>query len=95
MRTRYIKYKCAVCQRQDARLYRPYSEFYRPERVFCNMHVPSDEFGWYVPLIDCAEGMTIWGHLNADTNDFVRVENMPDAHPAGFQFREWRSWRNG
>ncbi len=90
MRKTYVKYKCAICYRQDVRLYRPYSEFYRPERVFCNMHIPDSEYKWYVPLIDDDQGTTIWGHTSCPLEDIERCKAMPDAHSAGFQSDAWQ-----
>lgn len=89
MRNKYIKYKCAKCERQDMRLYRPYGEFYRPERVFCNAHVPQDEYGWYVPLIDDDAGTSIWGYASCPREDIERVRAMPEASSAGFESNAW------
>ena len=43
---------CATCKRADVRLYRPYGEFFRAERIVCNQHFPAGFIlGWWVPCI--------------------------------------------
>lgn len=53
-------HKCSVCSKNEVRLYRPYVEFLRDERIRCKQHVPEKEWDWYVPLIEDDDG-SVWG----------------------------------
>lgn len=53
-------HSCSVCGKDYLRLFRPYGEFLRVERIRCKQHVPEDEWDWYVPLIEDNDG-SVWG----------------------------------
>lgn len=74
-------HQCATCKRTDVRLYRPYGEFLRATRVYCNAHLPNtDMLDWWVPLVPAADG-SVWGYTSAPSADIARWQGLPDANP--------------
>jgi hypothetical protein len=65
---RYDQFCCASCGAVRVRLYRPYSEFLRAERIACLAHVPADEQGWFVPLVASPDS-EVWGYTSCPDDD--------------------------
>lgn len=77
--------RCSACGRSDVRLYRPYGEFLREERIRCNAHVPPPGDWWY-PCIVAIDG-SVWGtfaEAPEATADRTLWLAMKEADPAGF-----------
>lgn len=76
--------KCAKCNRQGVRLYRPYSEFLRDSRIVCAEHVDPQEATWFVPLIEDTDG-SVWGYTSSPPDAIARWYALPDngVPPAG------------
>ena len=73
-------YKCAVCN-AGVKLYRPYGEFLRMERITCEDHIPEKAKDWYVPLIEDLDG-TVWGYTSSPRSAIARWESMPATVPS-------------
>lgn len=71
---------CGKCGATGVRLYRPYGEFLRPERVLCRTCIPTAEADWFVPCVVADDG-TVWGYTSAPHVDFARWEALPEATP--------------
>lgn len=69
-------HKCAVCGRSAVRLYRPYGEFLRSERIRCCRHMPYDS-KWYVPLVEDTDG-SVWGYTSVPDDAIKRWQDLPD-----------------
>ena len=69
-------HKCNACNIDNIKLYRPYGEFLRDERIFCEEHVPVDEWDWFVPMIEDVDG-TVWGYTSVPQNDIRKWESLP------------------
>ena len=74
------KHKCAVCNRNDVRLYRWFGMFKRDEDIRCKAHVDEPELienQNMVPLIEDADG-NVWGYTSAPYDDICRFLALPD-----------------
>jgi len=80
------KYICHGCKDTQVRLYRPYGEFFRQERVMCNACLDGDHRGWYVPFVMEEKTGHIWGYLaesqlekrSDGQSDLERVLALPE-----------------
>ena len=68
--------RCGVCHKRGVKLYRPYSEFLRAERIRCLEHIPEGEENWYVPLIEDDDG-SVWGYI-CPTKDIDEWHRLPE-----------------
>lgn len=69
-------HKCSICGKNDVKLYRPYSEFLRNERIKCGEHVPAQELIWYVPLIEDQDG-SVWGYTSVPQDAIAKWKALP------------------
>ena len=75
-------HQCATCGSADVKLYRPYGEFLRDARVYCNAHVPKGEFRWYVPMIEDVDS-TVWGYTSVPDDAIKLWNGLLDASDDG------------
>lgn len=71
---------CAICKRNDVRLYRWYGEFLRDERIYCGEHKPDS--GWIVPLVEALDG-SVWGYTSVPEDALAQWNALPDAPTRG------------
>lgn len=74
------KHKCAVCGRNDVKLYRWYAMFLRDEDIRCKAHVDDPallENQNMVPLVEDKDG-SVWGYTSAPDEDIFRFFDLPD-----------------
>lgn len=71
-------HSCSVCDKDYVRLFRPYSEFLRAERIRCKQHVPGDEWDWYVPLIEDEDG-SVWGYTSVPRDAIKKWRALPES----------------
>ena len=72
-------HRCAVCN-QDVKLYRPYGEFLRSQRIKCREHIPNNEQDWHVPLIEDTDG-GVWGFSSAPQSAIDKWNILPITAP--------------
>lgn len=78
-----MSHKCATCGRSDVRLYRPYGEFLRMERIVCNAHFPVGAIlGWWVPLREDVDGLVL-GQCAGDQASVDAWFAQSDSNPSG------------
>lgn len=71
---------CAVCERNDVKLYRYYGNFLRDDEIFCHAHAPEGyiEKQVLVPLCEDTDG-SVWGYTSVPDDAIARWEALPDA----------------
>lgn len=80
---------CAICKRNDVRLYRPYGDFFRYESLRCNAHLP--ERDWWVPTVMRGKAIAAgYGAMSAD--EIAKWRALPEADPNGWT-RETGEWK--
>ena len=78
-------FECSKCHVSDVRLYRPYGEFLREQRIMCFAHASTHalNWGWWVPLIEDLDG-SVWGYCSTPELDIqrwnARRENVSYEH---------------
>jgi hypothetical protein len=75
--TDITRHNCSICNTGGVKLYCPYGEFLRPERIRCRAHIPPNEQDWYIPLIEDDDG-SVWGYTSAPDEHITRWEALPD-----------------
>ena len=72
-------HKCAVCGRNDVKLYRYYAFFLRVEEIFCKAHVPAGQIEnqYFVPLCEDTDG-SVWGYTSVPNDAIERFNSLPD-----------------
>lgn len=87
------RYQCAQCGIQKYRLYRPYGEFFREERVFCKAHIPEHAAGWYVPLIENSDG-SVWGYMSCPPESVQQWKSYPEVETDrnDVDYWPWTDW---
>jgi len=70
---------CAICKRNDIKLYCYYSNFLRDSEIFCRTHAPPGhiERRSLVPLIEDEDG-GVWGYTSMPEDAIVRWKALPD-----------------
>jgi len=73
------KHCCAICQRNDIKIYRYYGLFLRDEQIFCRTHAPPGhiERKNLVPLCEDEDG-SVWGYTSVPPDAIARWEALPD-----------------
>ena len=78
-----MSHKCAKCGRPDVRLYRPYGECPRMERIVCIAHFPiPTNLGWWVPLRFDEHG-NVYGYCGGDQASVDAWMALADSDPSG------------
>lgn len=70
---------CAICKRNDIKLYRYYQRQLREREIFCRAHAPEGliEQQVLVPLFEDLDG-GVWGHFNAPATAIARWGALPE-----------------
>lgn len=70
---------CAVCKRNDVKLYRYYGSPLRDEKIFCRQDAPPGEIEKQslVPLYEDLDG-SVWGYTSAPATAIARWKALPD-----------------
>ena len=72
-------HRCAICQRNDVRLYRYYSSFLRDDEIFCRAHALAGEIEsqLLVPLCEDTDG-SVWGYSAVPDDAIARWRALPE-----------------
>lgn len=68
-------FKCSVCQKVGAKLYRRYGSILEHGDIYCKAHKPDK---WAVPLVDDGHG-NVWGLSSVPQKDYALWEALPDS----------------
>ena len=73
------RHRCAVCQRNNIKLYRYYANFLRDKEIFCRSHAPPGliEQQILVPLCEDVDG-SVWGYTSVPEDAIERFNALPD-----------------
>ena len=70
---------CAICKRNDVKLYRYYGSFLRDDEILCRTHAPAGhiENQNMVPLCEDVDG-SVWGYTSVRWDARERWEALPE-----------------
>lgn len=70
-------HRCAICKRSNIKLYRPYGEFLRDDKIRCRKHIPIRKLDVYVPMIEDLDG-SVWGYTSVPEDTHTKWKDLPD-----------------